>query len=115
MAFKYFNVKNGLSAGNITLDASNSTVSSGNLVVSGESNLGSISNITITGGSSGEVLTTDGSGNLSFSAVTGSPAPMPYEIANNTTVTIPLYYQGLFSVPITVNGTLEINGILVEV
>jgi hypothetical protein len=115
VAFKYFNVKNGLSAGNISLNVSNSTVSTGNLIVSADTNLGSISNITITGGSNGEVLTTDGSGNLSFSAVTGSPAPMPYEIANNTTVTIPLYYQGLFSIPITVNGSLEIDGILVEV
>jgi hypothetical protein len=115
VAFKYFNVKNGLSAGNIELHAANSTVSSGNLIVSGESNLGSVSNVTITGGSSGEVLTTDGSGNLSFSAASGSPAPMPYQIAANTTVVIPIYYQGLFSVPITIDGTLEINGILVEV
>jgi len=115
VAFKYFNVKNGLSAGNINLNASNATVSTGNLIVSGESNLGSVSNITITGGTDGQVLTTDGSGNLSFSAATGSPAPMPYQIDTGAEVIIPLYYQGLFSVPITVDGTLEINGILVEV
>lgn len=115
MAFKYFNVKNGLSAGNINLNASNNTVSTENLAVSGNTDLGSVSNVTITGGTSGQVLTTDGSGNLSFSAVTGSPAPMPYQIDTGTEVIIPLYYQGLFSVPITVDGTLEINGILVEV
>lgn len=117
VAFKYFNVKNGLSAGNITLDASNSTVSTGNLTVTGESDLGSVSNVSITGGSSGQVLTTDGSGNLSFASpsILQSPAPMPYLIDTGEELIIPLYYQGLFAVPITVDGTLEINGVLVEV
>lgn len=115
MAFKYFNVKNGLTAGNISLNASNSTVSTGNLTVSGESDLGSVSNVIITGGTSGQVLTTDGAGNLSFSLPPQGPAPMPYQIDTGSEVVIPLYYQGLFAVPITVDGTLEINGILVEV
>lgn len=115
MAYKYFNVKNGLSAGNINLHASNATVSTENLTVSGESDLGSVSNVTITGGTSGQVLTTDGAGNLSFSSGSQSPAPMPYQIDTGVEVIIPLYYQGLFSVPITIDGSLEINGILVEV
>ena len=115
MAFKYFNVKNGLSAGNINLNASNATVETGNLIVSGESNLGSVSNIIITGGSSGQVLTTDGSGNLSFSAGSSNPAPMPYQIDTGETVTVPDKYQGLFAYPITVDGELEIDGILIEV
>ena len=115
MAFKYFNVKNGLSAGNINLNASNATVETGNLIVSGESNLGSVSNIIITGGSSGQVLTTDGSGNLSFSAGSSNPAPMPYQIDTGETVTVPEKYQGLFAYPITVDGELEIDGVLIEV
>jgi hypothetical protein len=115
VAFKYFNVKNGLSAGNINLNASNATVETGNLIVSGESNLGSVSNIIITGGSSGQVLTTDGSGNLSFSAGSSNPAPMPYQIDTGETVTVPDKYQGLFAYPITVDGELEIDGILIEV
>jgi hypothetical protein len=115
VAFKYFNVKNGLSAGNINLNASNATVETGNLIVSGESNLGSVSNIIITGGSSGQVLTTDGSGNLSFSAGSSNPAPMPYQIDTGETVTVPNKYQGLFAYPITVDGELEIDGILIEV
>ena len=115
MAFKYFNVKNGLSAGNINLNASNATVETGNLIVSGESNLGSVSNITIIGGTSGQVLTTDGSGNLSFTSGSSNPAPMPYQIDTGETVTVPVKYQGLFAYPITVDGELEIDGILIEV
>jgi hypothetical protein len=115
VAFKYFNVKNGLTAGNINLNASNATVETGNLIVSGESNLGSVSNIIITGGTSGQVLTTDGSGNLSFSAGSSNPAPMPYQIDDGETVTVPDKYQGLFAYPITVDGELEIDGILIEV
>jgi len=38
----------------------------GNLAVNGETNLGSAANITITGGSAGQVLSTDGTGNLSW-------------------------------------------------
>ena len=37
-----------------------------NLVVSGKSNLGPIGNVYITGGTSGQVVSTDGTGNLSF-------------------------------------------------
>ena len=37
-----------------------------NLVVSGKSNLGPIANVYITGGSNGQVVSTDGAGNLSF-------------------------------------------------
>jgi len=37
-----------------------------NLVVSGKSNLGPIANVYITGGSNGQVVSTDGTGNLSF-------------------------------------------------
>jgi hypothetical protein len=115
VAFKYFNVKTGLSAGNINLHAANATVSTGNLIVSGESNLGSVSNITITGGTDGQVLTTDGSGNLSFTSGSSNPAPMPYQIDTGETVTVPDKYQGLFAYPITVDGELEIDGILIEV
>ena len=39
---------------------------SGNLIVGNKTNLGNVSNVTITGGNNGQVLTTDGAGNLSF-------------------------------------------------
>lgn len=40
----------------------------GTLTVTGNTNLGNVGNVTITGGSSGYLLTTDGAGNLSWSA-----------------------------------------------
>jgi hypothetical protein len=47
----------------------NGHISVASLLVSGETNLGPISNVSITGGSSGQVISTDGLGNLSFSSV----------------------------------------------
>lgn len=71
MAFKYFNVKNGLVTGNILLHAGNGVVSAntftGNISVTDSANLGNVTNLKITGGSTGYVLTTDGLGNLSWS------------------------------------------------
>jgi len=49
---------------NIATFTTTGLVIAGNLSVSGESNLGSVSNVIITGGSSGYVLQTDGAGNL---------------------------------------------------
>ena len=49
--------------GNIYANTFNGTT----LIVSGESDLGNASNVTITGGNSGYVLTTDGTGNLTWS------------------------------------------------
>ncbi len=71
----------------------------------------------MSGGTPGDFLSTDGNGLLSFvsPASTASPAPMPYYIPPDTTITISDNYQGLYSVPITVDGTLLIEGILVQV
>lgn len=45
-----------------------------------------------------------------------SPGGMvPYFIDIGDTFTVPLYYQALYAVPIDVDGTLAINGILAEV
>lgn len=43
-----------------------------NIKIINNSNLGSISNVTITGGSAGQVLSTDGSGSLSFTSPAGA-------------------------------------------
>jgi len=104
VALKYFNVKQGLTTGNITISDANVT-------------LGAVSNIHITGGVTGYILSTNGSGTLSWvdPATSGTVAPMPYLISTGTTVTIPEFYQGLYSMPITVDGTIVINGYLVEV
>jgi hypothetical protein len=126
VGLKYFNVKNGLTAGNIILDAGNSSVVassfdgttatfSGNLIITGLSDLGAISNITISGGTAGQSIVTDGAGNLSFATPATSMAPMPYQIDVGQEYEVPVKFQGLFSFPITIDGSLEINGILIEV
>lgn len=70
MAFKYFNVKNGLVTGNILLHAGNGVIAAntfnGSLSVTDSANLGNVSNIKITGGQANYVLKTDGTGNLSW-------------------------------------------------
>jgi hypothetical protein len=51
---------------NLTFDQTNSTLSTQNIIISGNTSLGAVENISITGGTDGYVLTTDGSGNLSW-------------------------------------------------
>ena len=75
---KNFTVKNGITAGPITLDASSGNIAgsnvsiTANLTVAGVSNLGVPGNVKITGGSDGQVLSTDGSGGLSFISISSS-------------------------------------------
>lgn len=104
MALKYFNVKEGLTTGNLLLSQSNVT-------------LGNVSNLHITGGNSGYLLRTDGAANLSWvdAASTQSPAPMPIVVAEGDTLIISNNYQGLFGTTLTINGTLDIDGILIDV
>jgi hypothetical protein len=80
----------------VTANAQPNITSTGtltSLAVSGTSNLGAVGNVTITGGISGQVLTTNGSGLLSWTTVGSSG------IANGTTnVSIP-----------TTNGNVIVN------
>ena len=75
MTTKNFVVKNGLTTGNIILDASSSNITANvvvaNLSVPASANLGAVGNITITGGAANYVLSTNGSGGLSWVAQTG--------------------------------------------
>ena len=52
----------------LTYNKTTDTMSAVNVNVAGEANLGSVDNVTITGGSAGYVLRTDGTGNLSWVA-----------------------------------------------
>lgn len=101
MAYKDFRVKNGLTTPSLTVE--------------GISNLGPIGNVSITGGSNGQVVTTDGSGNLSFGDLSSSISPMPTLIGVGTDEIIPENYQGLFGFPITIDGSLTVEGVLVDV
>lgn len=123
MTTKNFVAKNGLTTGSITLDATSGNISganaslTGNLSVTGVSNLGEVGNVKITGGTSGYVIGTDGAGNLSFfnPSTTQSPAPMPTYVASGDTLTISANYQGIFGYPITIDGIIVVEGILVDV
>jgi hypothetical protein len=120
---KNFVVKNGVTTGTITLDAASGNINAANvsltsnLSVAGISTLGNIGNVKITGGTSGQAIVTDGSGNLTFanSSSIPSPAPMPTYVANGDTLTISANYQGLFGYPITVDGDIVVDGVLIDV
>jgi hypothetical protein len=119
MSNKPLNSVDGFSVGNESvanvIDA-NANVYANSLTVTSVSNLGDLGNVKITGGTTGQVIQTDGAGNLSWGAgAGGAQGLMPFYIPINTTYTISQYQQGLFSIPITVEGTLEVNGILVQV
>jgi len=75
-----------VSAANATFSGN---VTANNLQVLGESNLNSISNVIITGGTAGQVITTDGAGNLSFSDSGVTPGSITRYFTANSTVVAP--------------------------
>jgi len=87
-------------------------------VSTGLSDLGAIGNITITGGSANQAIITDGSGTLSFGEAgmsANSAATMPYQINASESYTVGANLQGLFAEAITIDGELDVEGILIEV
>ena len=104
-----------LTAVTVTDNAQPNITSTGTLIsltVDGISNLGPISNVIITGGATGQLIQTDGNGNLTFvsPSINDSSAPMPYIIPVGETYYVPNNFQGLFTVPITIDGTFEVDG-----
>jgi hypothetical protein len=88
-------VGNALVAGTVYDPAQPNITSLGtlaNLNVNGLANLSSVGNITITGGNSGDILTTDGAGNLSFVAPVSGASAWKVDsttIAFNSAATVP--------------------------
>lgn len=118
MAIRPFNSIGGYTVGTDFIDVISNVgnVTANNLTVTNLSNLGPVSNITITGGAPGQFLTTDGNGNLSFGASSSNiTAPMPYYIGNTESFIVNENFQGLFSQPIEIDGELVVDGILMEV
>ena len=119
MTIKAFNSIQGFSVGqnptqNIIL--ANGDITTVNFTANGVSDLNDLSNVKIYGGLTGQTIITDGSGNLSFTTIGGnSAAVMPYFIPSDKSYIIPTDFQGLFSQPIEIEGSLEIDGVLVEV
>jgi len=120
MALRPFNSVAGITVGNdpqTTVILANGDITTTNLTANGVSNLGNIGNVIITGGSNGQIIQTDGLGNLIFADSTGSnsAAPMPSYIPVGESYLVPSNFQGLFTVPIEIDGELQVDGILAEV
>lgn len=90
-----------------------------NLTVTTYANLGDVGNVVITGGSTGQLLTTDGSGNLSWSTVTGGSSTTESTVTSvdtfngdGTTVTFTLSVtpQTISQTFVNYNGALQLRG-----
>jgi hypothetical protein len=126
MAIRPFNSIAGISVGLNSTDVilANGDIQTTNLTANGIVNfsttsnvaLGTIANVHILGGTIGQVISTDGTGNLTFSdqSAANSVAPMPYYIPVGESYLLPEDFQGLFTVPIEIDGVFEIDGILAE-
>ena len=77
-------VSGNLSVANI---AANGTANIAHINVSTTANLGAVGNVTITGGSNGQSLTTDGSGHLSWSTLTPSSTPTLQQVTEQSGIT----------------------------
>lgn len=98
-----------------TITADSNLIGNG-LTVNGVSNLSAISNVKITGGTSGQAIVTDGTGNLTFESITSnSVAPMPYYVPVGESFIVPTNFQGLFAQPIEIDGELVVDGELIDV
>lgn len=119
MTIRAFNSVQGFSVGDNTPQSiilANGDITTVNFTANGVSNLGPIGNVKITGGTTGQALLTDGTGNLSFGNPSGnSAAPMPYYVTTGNSYIVPNNFQGLFSQTITVDGTFEVDGVLIQV
>ena len=92
------------------VQVTSSLIANGNLTVNSVSNLGNVGNIKITGGTSGYLLVTDGTGNLSWQAPASGSG-----IANgNSNVNIPTA-NGNINLTATGNTTLVVTGTGVNV
>lgn len=120
MAVRPLNSIAGFSTGDpaVTIVQANGDITTINFTANGVSNLGPVSNVTITGGTSGQVISTDGNGVLSFTTVNAESnraAPMPYQIDTGDSYIVNENFQGLYSNPITIDGELVVDGMLIEI
>ena len=120
MAIRSFNSVGGFSVAETPVEVISNVgnVTALNLAVTELSDLGAIGNITITGGTNGQGIITDGAGTLSFGSTgqaANSATNMPYYISSGDTYVVSANLQGLYSEAIEIDGTLEVDGILIEV
>lgn len=121
MAIRPLNSIAGFSAGDpaITVIQANADITTINLTANGISNLGNVGNVKITGGNVDQYLRTDGTGNLTWDDVgnisSNRVAVMPYLVPNGESYILNTNFQGLYSQPITIDGDLTVDGMLIEI
>mgnify|MGYP001282579561 CR=1 FL=1 len=120
MAIRSFNSVGGFSVAETPVEVISNVgnVTAFNLTVTELSDLGAIGNVTITGGTTGQGIITDGAGTLSFGSTglaANTAAVMPYIINASESYQVGANLQGLFSQPIEIDGELDVEGILIEV
>jgi hypothetical protein len=117
MAVKPLNAVGGLSVGKtpITIIYSNGDILTNNFSATGDSNLNNIGNIYISGGSNGQTIQTDGTGNLSFVTISSisngnsniqvlANANITFSSAGNANIVI------ITDTGVNVNGYLTVTG-----
>jgi len=121
MAIRPLNSIAGFSTGDpsVTIIQANGDINTINFTANGLVNLGNVGNVNIGGGSNGQYLKTDGVGNLIWDGIgniaSNRAAPMPYLIPTGESYIVNENFQGLYSQAITIDGELEVDGILIEV
>jgi hypothetical protein len=121
MAVRPLNSIAGFSTGDpsITVIQANADITTINLTANGLVNLGNVGNVNIGGGSNGQYLKTDGVGNLTWDGIgnltSNRAAPMPYLIPTGESYIVNENFQGLYSQAITIDGELEVDGMLIEI
>ena len=121
MAIRPLNSIAGFSTGDpsVTIIQANGDINTINFTANGLVNLGNVGNVNIGGGSNGQYLKTDGVGNLTWDGIgnltSNRAAPMPYLIPTGESYIVNENFQGLYSQAITIDGELEVDGILIEV
>jgi hypothetical protein len=121
MAIRPLNSIAGFSTGDpaVQIIQANGDINTINFTANGLVNLGNVGNVNIGGGSNGQYLKTDGVGNLTWDGIgnlaSNRAAPMPYLIPTGESYIVNENFQGLYSQAITIDGELEVDGILIEV
>jgi hypothetical protein len=121
MALRPLNSIAGFSTGDpaVTVVQANGDITTINFTANGISNLGNVGNVKITGGNADQYLRTDGTGNLTWDDVgnisSNRVAVMPYLIPNGESYILNNNFQGLYSQPITIDGELTVDGMLIEI
>jgi hypothetical protein len=117
VAYGNANVEVLLASGNIATDIiTTANANVGNFNLAGIANLGSNLNVRITGGNSGEVLTTDGTGNLSWSVGGSTTAVVPAIYFTATSTGNNQTFSNIYIAAYTSNTdiTLFYNGALLD-